>query len=80
MHIRKDTWQGKPLLRKIGPKPTQEMWLLRVIWVLAHVPSIHDFDSITLLFFDHMPDTGVSENMRVTLSKSQIEDTLEKTR
>jgi hypothetical protein len=38
--------------------------------VLAHVPSIHNFDSITLLFSDHMLDIGVKENNGVTLSKS----------
>jgi hypothetical protein len=38
--------------------------------VLANVPSIHNFDSITLLFSDHMPNIGVTKNNRVTLSKS----------
>jgi hypothetical protein len=43
--------------------------------VLACVPSIHDFDSIISLFSDHMGDTGVLENNRVTLLKSQAECT-----
>jgi hypothetical protein len=30
--------------------------------VLARVPSIHNFDSITLMFSDHMLDIGVKEN------------------
>jgi hypothetical protein len=30
--------------------------------VLAHVPSVHNFDSITLMFSDHMLDIGVKEN------------------
>jgi hypothetical protein len=38
--------------------------------VLTRLPSIHDFDNITLLFSDHTPDTSVLENNRVTLSKS----------
>jgi hypothetical protein len=28
--------------------------------VLARVPSVRNFDSITLLFFDHMLDIGVN--------------------
>jgi hypothetical protein len=43
--------------------------------VFSRVPSVHDFISITLLFSDHMPDTGVPENNRVTLSKSRTEGT-----
>jgi hypothetical protein len=43
--------------------------------VLAHVPSVHNFDSITLLFSDHTLDIGVKENKGVTLSKSQMEGT-----
>jgi hypothetical protein len=38
--------------------------------VLSHVPSIHDFDNITPLFSDHMPDIGVPKNNRVAMSKS----------
>jgi hypothetical protein len=38
--------------------------------VLARVPSIRNFDSITLLFSNHTLDIGVKENNRVTLSKS----------
>jgi hypothetical protein len=40
--------------------------------VLSHVPFVHDFDSITMLFSNHTLDTdiGVPENNRVTLSKS----------
>jgi hypothetical protein len=43
--------------------------------VLARVPSVHNFDSITLLFSDHTPDIGVMENNRVTLLKSRMEGT-----
>jgi hypothetical protein len=43
--------------------------------VLARVPSIRDFDSITPLFSNHTSDIGVTENNRVTLSKSRMEDT-----
>jgi hypothetical protein len=43
--------------------------------VLSRVPFIHDFDSMTLLFSNHTFVTGVPENNRVTLSKSQIEGT-----
>jgi hypothetical protein len=39
--------------------------------VLTHVPFIHNFGSITMLSFDHIPDTGVPENNRFMLSKSQ---------
>jgi hypothetical protein len=38
--------------------------------VLSHVPSVHNFDNITLLFSDHTLDIGVNENNGVTLSKS----------
>jgi hypothetical protein len=38
--------------------------------VLARVPSVRNFDSIILLFFDHTLDIGVKENNGVTLSKS----------
>jgi hypothetical protein len=38
--------------------------------VLAHVPSIRNFSSITSLFSDHTPGIGVTENNGVTLSKS----------
>jgi hypothetical protein len=43
--------------------------------VLARVPVIRDFDSITLLFSDHTLDIGVKENNGVTLSKSRMEGT-----
>jgi hypothetical protein len=43
--------------------------------VLAHVPSVHNFDSITLLSSDHMLDIDVKENNGVTLSKSQTKGT-----
>jgi hypothetical protein len=43
--------------------------------VQAHVPSVHNFDSITMMFSDHMPDIGVTENNGVMLSKSQMEGT-----
>jgi hypothetical protein len=43
--------------------------------VLARVPSIRNFDSIILLFSDHTPDIGVTENNGVTLSKSRTEGT-----
>jgi hypothetical protein len=43
--------------------------------VMSRVPSVHDFTSITELFSNHMPDTSVSENNRVTLSKSRTEGT-----
>jgi hypothetical protein len=43
--------------------------------VLARVPVIRDFDSITLLFSDHTLDIGVKENSGVTLSKSRMEGT-----
>jgi hypothetical protein len=43
--------------------------------VLARVPSIHNFDSITLLFSDHTLDIGVKENNGVTLSKSRMKGT-----
>jgi hypothetical protein len=43
--------------------------------VLAHVPSVRNFDSITLLFSDHMLDIGVKKNNEVMLSKSQTEGT-----
>jgi hypothetical protein len=39
--------------------------------VLTHVPFIHNFSSIIMLSFDHIPDTGVPENNRFMLSKSQ---------
>jgi hypothetical protein len=35
----------------------------------------NDFDNITPLFFNHTPDIGVPENNRVTLLKSQTDDT-----
>jgi hypothetical protein len=41
--------------------------------VLARVPSVRNFDSITLLFSDHTLDIGVKENNGVTLSKSLTE-------
>jgi hypothetical protein len=41
-----------------------------VIWFLARVSYVHDFRSITLLFFDHMPDISVLENNTITLLKS----------
>jgi hypothetical protein len=31
--------------------------------VLARVPSVHDFNSITSLFSDHTPDINVMENI-----------------
>jgi hypothetical protein len=43
--------------------------------VLARVPSVHNFDSITLLFSDQTFDIGVKENNGVTLSKSRMEGT-----
>jgi hypothetical protein len=43
--------------------------------ILTRVPFIRNFSSITLLFSDHTSDTGVMENNRVTLSKSQTEGT-----
>jgi hypothetical protein len=43
--------------------------------ILSRVPSVHDFDNITLFFSDHMPDTDVSKNNRVALSKSRMECT-----
>jgi hypothetical protein len=43
--------------------------------VLARVPSIRNFGSITPLFFDYTPDIGVTENNRVMLSKSRMEGT-----
>jgi hypothetical protein len=43
--------------------------------VLSHVPSVHDFDSITPHFFNHMSDTSVLENNKVMLSKSRMEGT-----
>jgi hypothetical protein len=46
--------------------------------VLAHVPSVNDFDSIILLFFDNKLDTGVLDKNRVTLSKSQTKCTRER--
>jgi hypothetical protein len=44
---------------------------------LPYVSSVHDFDSITPLFSDHMPYIGVSEN-KVTLTKSRMKDTQSK--
>jgi hypothetical protein len=38
--------------------------------VLARVTFVHNFGSITPMFSDHMPDTGVPENNIVLLSKS----------
>jgi hypothetical protein len=38
--------------------------------VLARVPSIHNFDSITLLFSDQKFDIGVKETNGVALLKS----------
>jgi hypothetical protein len=46
--------------------------------VLAHVPSVHNFDSIIPLFFDNKHDTGASENNRVLLSKSRTKYTRER--
>jgi hypothetical protein len=43
--------------------------------VLARVPFIHDFDSITLLFSDHTLNIGVKENNGVMLSKSRMKGT-----
>jgi hypothetical protein len=66
------------LLGRIGPKPTQEWRSLRVVWFSgSRVSSVRDFGSITPLFFEHTPDTGVPENNMVKLSKSQTEDTRE---
>jgi hypothetical protein len=38
--------------------------------VLARIPSVHNFNSITPMFSDHMLDIGVKENNGVTLLKS----------
>jgi hypothetical protein len=46
--------------------------------VLSRVPFIHNFSSVTPLFSDHTSDTGVSENNRVTLSKSWTKGTLDR--
>jgi cell shape-determining protein MreC len=35
--------------------------------VLARVPSVRNFNSIIILFSDHMLDIGVKENNGVTL-------------
>jgi hypothetical protein len=43
--------------------------------VLARIPSVRNFNSITLMFSDHMLDIGVKENNGVTLSKSRTEGT-----
>jgi hypothetical protein len=51
------------------------MMIVVYYMILSHVPYVHDLDSITPLFSDHMPDTGVSENNRVILLKSRTECT-----
>jgi hypothetical protein len=51
------------------------MMVIACSLVLARVPSIRNFDSITLLFSDHTFDIDVTKNNVVTLSKSQMEGT-----
>jgi hypothetical protein len=51
------------------------MMIVACYLVLARVPSVHDLGNITPLFSDHTPDTDVSKNNRVTLSKSQMKGT-----
>jgi hypothetical protein len=51
------------------------MVLVACSLVLARVPSIHDFDSITPVLSNHMLDIGVTENTGVTVLKSRMEDT-----
>jgi hypothetical protein len=36
----------------------------------SHISFVHDFDSITSLFSDHTPNISVTENDKITLSKS----------
>jgi hypothetical protein len=43
----------------------------------SHVSSIHDFSTITLLFFHHTPNIGVPENNGVTLPKPRTKYTQE---
>jgi hypothetical protein len=43
--------------------------------ILARVPSVRNFNSITLLSSDHTLDIGVKENNGITLSKSRTEGT-----
>jgi hypothetical protein len=43
-------------------------------YTISHVSFVHDFGSITLLFFDHMPNIDVPENNRVTLPKPRTKD------
>jgi hypothetical protein len=51
------------------------MMIVACYLVLSRVPFVHDFGSITPLFSDHTPNTGVPENNKVTLSKSRREGT-----
>jgi hypothetical protein len=51
------------------------MMVIAYSLVLARVPSIRNFGSITLLFSDHTSDIDVMENNGVTLSKSRAEGT-----
>jgi hypothetical protein len=46
------------------------MMIIVCYLVVSRVPSVHDLDSITSLFSDHMSDIGVPENNKVTLLKS----------
>jgi hypothetical protein len=46
------------------------MMVIACSLVLACVPSIRDFSSITPLFSDHMAAIGVTENNGVTLSQN----------
>jgi hypothetical protein len=46
-------------------------------YIGSHVSSVHDFRSITPLLSNHMPNVGVLENNRITLSKPRIKDTQE---
>jgi hypothetical protein len=46
-------------------------------YISSHVSSVHDFDIITTLFYDHIPNIDVTENNGVTLSKPRTKDTQE---
>jgi hypothetical protein len=69
------------LMRCMVPKLSSVFWTawewrsLHFIWCLSYESFIHDFGSVTLLFFD-TPISGVwSENSGVMLPKSWTEDT-----
>jgi hypothetical protein len=78
MSLGKIGYKGKPYYDEyvINPPNNGDHPVLSS-YTSSHVSSVHDFGSITPLFFDHMPNIGVMENNRITLLKSRMKDTQE---